>query len=211
MSRFQNIFSTPGPGYLVSRPLYFNSPAESSVSSDPALEIKYDIECAELDFQWKPYDRSRTSEPQTVCVPSDSSPDHLSDDGPGVGVTKGLGLHTPAGECADDANKLKWTSSYPQTSTPRPYATTEDEPQILSKEEHLPVFAHAPGIYLSPLQCSRSSSVSVTSVEDKKLSLIEKLDKLSSKTINKNTTANIDESGDVLGSQSSTDSIESWG
>ncbi|PBK74403.1 hypothetical protein ARMSODRAFT_1001274 [Armillaria solidipes] len=238
MSRFQNIFSTPGPGYLVSRPVYFDSPAESSSSSDPALEIKYDIECAELDFQWKPYDRSRTSEPQTVCVPSDSSADHLSDDGPEVGVTEGLGQHTPAGGCADNANKLTWTSSYPQTSTPRRYdsspgpfrftlppeahqmlrplptsppATTEDERQILSKEDHLPVFAPAPGIYLSPLQCSRSSSVSVTSVEDKKLSLIEKLDKLSSKTSNENPTANIDESGDVLGSQSSTDSIESWG
>ncbi len=89
MSRFQNIFSTPGPGYLVSRPIYFDSPAESSGSSDPALEIKYDIECAELDFQWKPYDRSRTYEPQNACVPSDSPSDHLSDDGPGVGVTKG--------------------------------------------------------------------------------------------------------------------------
>ncbi|KAK0195546.1 hypothetical protein F5146DRAFT_1026020 [Armillaria mellea] len=239
MSRFQNIFSTPGPGYLVSRPIYFDSPAESSGSSDPASEIKYDIECAELDFQWKPYNRSRTSEPQNVSVPSEIPAVYLSDDGPGVGMTEGLEQHTPAGGCADNANKSTWTSSYPQTSTPRRYSSSpgpfrftlppeahqtsrplptsppatmeEDERQILSKEEHLPVFAPAPGIYLSPLQCSRSPSVSVTSVEDKKLSLIERLDKLSSKTSNEFSTTNIDESGYVLGSQSSTDSIESWG
>ncbi|KAK0485937.1 hypothetical protein IW261DRAFT_762180 [Armillaria novae-zelandiae] len=188
MSRFQNIFSTPGPGYLVSRPVYFDSPAESSGSSDPASEIKYDIECAELDFQWKPYDRSRTFKPQTVCVPSKSPTDQLSDDGSEAGVTEGLGQHTPGGR-AGNANKSTWTSSYPQTSTPRRYssspgpfrftlppearqtsrplsmspsATTEkDERQILSKEEHLPAFDPAPGIYLSPLQCSRSPSVSV--------------------------------------------------
>ncbi|KAK0226059.1 hypothetical protein IW262DRAFT_736006 [Armillaria fumosa] len=193
MSRFQNIFSTPGPGYLVSRPVYFDSPAESSGSSDPASEIKYDIECADLDFQWKPHDRSRTSKSQSVCVPSKSPADHLSDDGPEAGVTEGFEQHILAGGRVGNANKLTWTSSYPQTSTlrryssspgpfrftlppeahqtsrplpPSPSATTEeDERRILSKEEHLPVFAPAPGIYLSPLQCSRSSSDNVTSVE----------------------------------------------
>ncbi|KAK0504631.1 hypothetical protein EDD18DRAFT_1125746 [Armillaria luteobubalina] len=229
MSRFQNIFSTPGPGYLVSRPVYFDSPAESSGSSDPASEIKYDIECADLDFQWKPYDRSRTPNPQPVCVPSKSPAGNLSDDGPEAGVTEGLGQHTPAGGRVGNANKLTWTSSYSQTSTLRhhssspgpfrftlppeahqtsrplptsPSATTEeDERKSLSKEEHLSCLC----------SCPWSSSVNVTSVEDEKLSLIERLDKLSSKTSNENSTTNIDESGDVLGSQSSTDSIESWG
>ncbi|KAK0212705.1 hypothetical protein DFS33DRAFT_58013 [Desarmillaria ectypa] len=237
MSRFQNIFSTPGPGYLISRPVDFDSPAESSSSSDPAFEIKYNVECAESDFQWKSYDRSGTTEPQAFSVPSESPTDHLSDDRQEVGVTEGLGQPIPAGGRVDNADKLTWTSPYPQTSTPRRYssppgpfcfvqpseahqtigppltspATMEDERQILSKEERMPAFAPAPGIYLSPLQCSRSSSIGVTSVEDRKLSLTERLDKLSSITSNENSTANIDESGDVLGSQSSADSIESWG
>lgn len=93
-----------------------------------------------------------------------------------------------------------------------PPVTMEDDDQILSKEELMPAFAPTPGIYLSPLQCSRSLSINVASrVEDRKLSLIERLDKLSSKMSNENSTASIDGSGDVSGSQSSTDSIESWG
>ncbi|KAK0461129.1 uncharacterized protein EV420DRAFT_1668706 [Desarmillaria tabescens] len=240
MSRFQNIFSTPGPGYLISRPVHFDSPAESSSSSDPVSEIKYDVECTELDFQWKPYDRSRTAGLQTFFVPSESPADHLSEGGQETGVIERLGQPTSARGRAGNVNKLTAEApSHPQTSTPRHYgsspgpfrfalpseahqtsgppptspaAAIEDKRQILSKEERMPAFAPAPGIYLSPLQRSRSSSIGVTNVvEDKELSLIERLDKVSSKTSNEISTSNIDESGDVLGSQSSADSIESWG
>ncbi|KAG7449551.1 uncharacterized protein BT62DRAFT_591263 [Guyanagaster necrorhizus] len=101
MSRFQNIFSTPGPGYLVSRPVYFDPPAEGPDSSSvPAFEINYDMECAELDFQWRPYDRSGTTElPQTFYVPSESPTVHLNHGG-------------------DNADKLTQALSYPITSTP---------------------------------------------------------------------------------------------
>ncbi|THV05073.1 hypothetical protein K435DRAFT_136212 [Dendrothele bispora CBS 962.96] len=60
MSLMSDAFTTPGPGYYSSRPLYFESPTEDT-SFDPALCI----DPLAIDFQWTPFDRKETNKDTT--------------------------------------------------------------------------------------------------------------------------------------------------
>ncbi|KAJ3857661.1 hypothetical protein EV368DRAFT_77565 [Lentinula lateritia] len=57
-SELNNAFTNPGPAYLSSRPLYFDSPTDDP-SSDPP-DPSYEIDYATLNFQWTPFDRKIT-------------------------------------------------------------------------------------------------------------------------------------------------------
>jgi len=50
-----NIFSTPGPAFTVSRPVYFESPTEDPSLSDPLEPESYELDLNALDFRWRPF------------------------------------------------------------------------------------------------------------------------------------------------------------
>ncbi|KAJ4483463.1 hypothetical protein J3R30DRAFT_1785617 [Lentinula aciculospora] len=54
-SDLSNAFATPGPTYISSRPVYFDTPTDDPSSDPPDLE--YEIDYATLNFQWTPFDR----------------------------------------------------------------------------------------------------------------------------------------------------------
>ncbi|KAG1752923.1 hypothetical protein EDB19DRAFT_1670592 [Suillus lakei] len=51
----RNIFSTPGPAFTVSRPVYFDSPTEDPSLSDPLEPESYELDLEALDFRWQPF------------------------------------------------------------------------------------------------------------------------------------------------------------
>ncbi|KAJ3777841.1 hypothetical protein FB446DRAFT_715845 [Lentinula raphanica] len=53
-----NAFTTPGPAYISSRPVYYDTPTDDP-SSDPP-DPSYQIDQADIDFQWTPFDRKVT-------------------------------------------------------------------------------------------------------------------------------------------------------
>ncbi|KAG2043414.1 hypothetical protein BDR03DRAFT_1053438 [Suillus americanus] len=50
-----NMFSTPGPAFTVSRPVYFDSPTEDPSLSDPLEPESYELDLDALDFRWQPF------------------------------------------------------------------------------------------------------------------------------------------------------------
>ncbi|OJA20501.1 hypothetical protein AZE42_01990 [Rhizopogon vesiculosus] len=50
-----NMFSTPGPTFTVSRPVYFDSPTEDPSLSDPLEPESYELDLDALDFRWQPF------------------------------------------------------------------------------------------------------------------------------------------------------------
>ncbi|KAG2342887.1 hypothetical protein BDR05DRAFT_1025186 [Suillus weaverae] len=57
-----NIFSTPGPAFTVSRPVYFDSPTEDLLS-DPLDPGSYELDLDALDFRWQPFLRKTLPDP----------------------------------------------------------------------------------------------------------------------------------------------------
>ncbi|KAG1816132.1 uncharacterized protein BJ212DRAFT_212771 [Suillus subaureus] len=58
-----NIFSTPGPAFTVSRPVYFDSPTEDPSLSDPLEPESYELDLDALDFRWQPFLRKTLPDP----------------------------------------------------------------------------------------------------------------------------------------------------
>ncbi|KAG2074659.1 hypothetical protein BDR04DRAFT_1092865 [Suillus decipiens] len=58
-----NIFSTPGPAFTVSRPVYFDSPTEDPSLSDPLEPESYELDLDALDFRWQPFLRKNLLDP----------------------------------------------------------------------------------------------------------------------------------------------------
>ncbi|KAG1751512.1 uncharacterized protein EDB91DRAFT_611079 [Suillus paluster] len=58
-----NIFSTPGPAFTVSRPVYFDSPTEDPSLSDPLEPESYELDLDGLDFHWQPFFRKTLPDP----------------------------------------------------------------------------------------------------------------------------------------------------
>lgn len=67
-----NIFSTPGPTFTVSRPVYFDSPTEHPSLSDPLEPESYQLDLDALDFQWQPFLR-KTLPDHSLIIPPNSS------------------------------------------------------------------------------------------------------------------------------------------
>ncbi|KAG2362254.1 hypothetical protein BDR07DRAFT_1055640 [Suillus spraguei] len=98
-----NIFSTPGPAFTVSRPVYFDSPTEDPSLSDPLEPESYELDLDALDFRWQPFLRKNLFDPsfanqQTYAM-------HASTAMPPVFEDSGVLLsHSPHSFCgvADD-------------------------------------------------------------------------------------------------------------
>jgi hypothetical protein len=58
-----NIFSTPGPAFTVSRPVYFDSPVEDPSLSDTLEPESYELDLEALDFRWQPFLRKTLPDP----------------------------------------------------------------------------------------------------------------------------------------------------
>ncbi|KAG1777743.1 hypothetical protein EV702DRAFT_1196953 [Suillus placidus] len=58
-----NLFSTPGPAFTVSRPVYFDSPTEDPSLSDPLEPESYELDLDTLDFRWQPFLRKTLPDP----------------------------------------------------------------------------------------------------------------------------------------------------
>ncbi|KAG1900608.1 uncharacterized protein F5891DRAFT_300468 [Suillus fuscotomentosus] len=61
-----NIFSTPGPAFTVSRPVYFDSPTEDPSLSDPLEPESYELDLDALDFRWQPFLRKTLRGPSVA-------------------------------------------------------------------------------------------------------------------------------------------------
>jgi hypothetical protein len=61
--KMMNIYSTPGPAFTVSRPVYFDSPAEDPSLSDPLEPESYELDLDALDFRWQPFLRKTLPDP----------------------------------------------------------------------------------------------------------------------------------------------------
>ncbi|KAG2154398.1 uncharacterized protein EDB93DRAFT_1132008 [Suillus bovinus] len=58
-----NIFSTPGPAFTVSRPVYFDSPTEDPSLSESLEPESYELDLDALDFRWQPFLRKTLPDP----------------------------------------------------------------------------------------------------------------------------------------------------
>ena len=196
-----NIYATPGPGYLASRPAYFDSPTEPPETSSSPIPFEdwapnADFDPTELDFRWKPFDRTN----RDVESPYDSA----------VGISLAdMDVYAPSendyvfedeeemidvdvSEYADDAFASPGPDIFVESSVavpddslfrfdpPSPSLPPSSTSAQSKEEEHVPSpppkptstpapapFMPAPGIYISPL---RQPSSPVPVVADEKVS-----------------------------------------
>lgn len=148
-SRIKNPFSTPGPRfYAAVRPgIYFDSPTEDPSDSDP-LELPQGFQVDELDFRWEPFmrhERRKRDEDVQIRGEDDSMDSSISNE-MGFEVHKdspelqSCDIPTPSVELAENALSPISNQRVEQmrSATPEPKAQ--------------PVFAPAPGIFISPLR-----------------------------------------------------------
>ena len=57
-----NVYATPGPTFVCSRPVYFDSPTEDPSLSDPLQPESYELDLNAIDFRWRPFLRSNALE-----------------------------------------------------------------------------------------------------------------------------------------------------
>lgn len=148
---FPNLFATPGPGYRPPRPIYFDSPAEDPLDSDP-LQPGYEIDYDTLDFHWTPFNRKSTNEPEKMSMAvrplleeyvrdTDYENENITAFATLSKIKSHEGMKSPGpfrfyvgDETFDDSHQLE------QPTTPEP------------EKRRPPVFAPAPGIFISPLR-----------------------------------------------------------
>jgi hypothetical protein len=157
-----DLFATPGPGYRSPQRIYFDSPTEDP-SSD-SLQPGYDIDYETLDFHWEPFNRKDTDVTERKeTIPSiplqhagfgvyvDTEPDRQEI----FQATKQEQLHPPPSHrpvspspfaFAAGSQSEAYTIVSSHESSAQQCQTTP-EPQQMP-----PVFAPAPGIFLSPLR-----------------------------------------------------------
>lgn len=146
-----NLFATPGPGHRPPRPIYFDSPAEDPLDSDP-LQPGYEIDYDTLDFHWTPFNRKSTNEPEKKSITvqplleeyvrgTDDENENITAFATLSKIESQEGMKSPgpfrfyvADETFDDSHQLE------QPTTPEP------------EKRRAPVFAPAPGIFISPLR-----------------------------------------------------------
>ena len=68
-----NVYATPGPIFVCSRPVYFDSPTEDPSLSDPPHPESYDLDLNAIDFRWRPFLRSNLQERDTNRQSASSS------------------------------------------------------------------------------------------------------------------------------------------
>ncbi|KAF8893371.1 hypothetical protein BD779DRAFT_1669680 [Infundibulicybe gibba] len=165
-----DFFSTPGPGYRVSQPIYFNSPAEDPSSSDPP-EFGCKIDYDQLGFSWKPFHRKGNGEaklspeiaaPHKICSSLDLAiaepPSLLTADcrdyfDEGIEIDPEL---LPGNADPGTAHRLSGT---PESPNPFRFAPPPDEQSANNAEPgstppqiNTLIFAPTSGILISPLK-----------------------------------------------------------
>lgn len=154
-----NLFATPGPGYRLPQPIYFDSPAEDPNDSDP-LQSGYEIDYDALDFHWTPFDRKSTNEPEKVSLsiqPVLKETIHEEGEDEDDDVTPFATFSKETLQESKNSPGLFRFSLDDETCDEKKPTTPEP------KQKSAPVFAPAPGIFISPL---RNSSISESQCKD---------------------------------------------
>ncbi|KAF7966393.1 hypothetical protein HWV62_38869 [Athelia sp. TMB] len=145
-----NPFTTPGPQFPVApkSTIYFDSPTEDPSNSDPLDPFQgYQIE--ELDYKWEPFLRHDKREAggasSSECYVADRPCTGVCDD-----VSKPLGSNNNLASL-DDALDSPPVTPTPDIDVQEPVTTPEPTAKAL------PVFAPAPGIFISPLRVISTS------------------------------------------------------
>ncbi|KAG2126314.1 hypothetical protein DEU56DRAFT_543806 [Suillus clintonianus] len=163
-----NIFSTPGPAFTVSRPVYFDSPTEDPSLSDPLEPDSYELDLDALDFRWQPF--LRKSLPDTSLANQQTYTLHASATVPPVFEDRDvLSSLSPPSFCgvADDQAAMPEAPDarveYDRHDGPLGGSPVSDHvvqqsssPQ-LNGQSGTVVFAPTLGIFISPLQGAPSS------------------------------------------------------
>ncbi|TFK54323.1 hypothetical protein OE88DRAFT_1184942 [Heliocybe sulcata] len=160
-------FSTPGPTYTSPPGVYFDSPAEDPMHSDPIdpadYQLDLDVDYEKLDFRWEPFFRNRSASSAPVepeeerlsdqdlahDVPPDFSP--FPDGEPDVLLTEeGLPVHD------EDYEDIALDPDVVESEI----EGVHDRPEALPRtpEPEKKVFAPAPDIFISPLRGDNGST-----------------------------------------------------
>ncbi|KAG5645212.1 hypothetical protein DXG03_006730 [Asterophora parasitica] len=171
VSHLPNVFATPGPGYCAPCPIYFDSPAEDPSDPDPLQpEVGYDMDYGSIDFLWEPFNRKGTEERRQapvnprahheICLNHlnlheanlESEYDDLQDAATFALTPEQLPSPAPF-RFSDfpDPSRDADPQTPPNQQLQRPSQTAPHTPDPGS-DPAAPVFAPAPGIYISPLR-----------------------------------------------------------
>ncbi|KAG0704531.1 hypothetical protein DFH29DRAFT_1078296 [Suillus ampliporus] len=161
-----NIFSTPGPAYTVSQPVYFDSPTEDPSLSDPLEPESYELDLDALDFRWQPFLRKTLPDPsltnqQTPSMHASSTfpPAFEEPDGP---VPYSPSFHGVTDEQetknnAPDAHLQYDLHDGPPRGSPVSGHAIQQSSSPQNGQGGTGVFAPASGIFISPLRGTTSS------------------------------------------------------
>ncbi|KAL0956591.1 hypothetical protein HGRIS_002730 [Hohenbuehelia grisea] len=162
------LFSAPGPGYRAYdiRTMLLESRTDDPLSSDPSQLSEYHPDYYDVDFHWKPFLRNGDSDPSRgVIHQAWDRPLHIDIEGLSAKRTIQSPLHLARPPQVDEDIL---PPSTPRSATPAsefPYPDEEfdertpQDSQNTTKmpEPTAPVFAPAPGIFISPLRDVRPS------------------------------------------------------
>ncbi|KAJ3735658.1 hypothetical protein DFJ43DRAFT_1036763 [Lentinula guzmanii] len=136
VSDLASAFTTPGPAYISSVPVYFDTPTDDP-SSDPP-DSSYDIDYTTINFQWTPFDRKITGSleykhpirPMLPMIPEQE---------PSIG-TEDLGSLPPSSDqlSGDDSNISIPALHGSKSGSDRelPLATSSDSPAVNEEPEN---------------------------------------------------------------------------
>ncbi|KAF7288636.1 hypothetical protein HMN09_01369500 [Mycena chlorophos] len=137
-------------GYMAHKNVYFDSPADDPVLSDP-LDIGYQVE--ELDFRWEPFIQKESQPPPALEIPLVAE-----------GVRSRIDEPVPAEEKEFVSPRFAFLPLV-EASAPTP-CTPVHAPAPVQRPK-LKFFAPAPGIFISPLRDDHmASQTSNDSIED---------------------------------------------
>lgn len=165
-----DLYATPGPEYCLPRRIYFDSPTEDPSNHD-SLQLRSGIEYDALDFHWEPYFR-KGSDQGEEDAPTVASLPQIYDLSDGADTehklwTK-LPTRFPTPECLPSPSPFRFSVHHLENiNTATTFAAVNPpQPRTPDVQPVAPVFAPAPGIFISPLRGSdkiHSSPVSCIS------------------------------------------------
>ncbi|KAH7888833.1 hypothetical protein F5I97DRAFT_2005311 [Phlebopus sp. FC_14] len=174
-----NVYTTPGPNFAHSRPVYFDSPTENPSFSNPIQPDAYELDLQGIDFRWQPFLRSNKGEGNArKCSDSDSEVQFFAPvaaRAPSVGAGNNMLITAGFRGTSTTVEDQEITPTFPTKDPDESYlgfspeATQENNlapdigatipgmhpPPVSSEARKTEVaFAPAPGIFVSPL-CDR--------------------------------------------------------
>jgi hypothetical protein len=167
-----NLFSTPGPAFTVSRPVYFDSPTGDPSLSDTLEPESYQLDLEALDFRWQPFLRKKLPDHSSTTLPNFSlhaavafpaafeEPNYPSLQSPG-GVAYERAAGTDALVEYDLHNEIFCGSPVSE------HVTQQTSSPQLNVQSRATAFVPASGSFISPLRDAASSPV-ITGLADAK-------------------------------------------